>query len=681
MTTIADEFVDAPLSNEAVSEFTELVSNAMSMRKEFIDRMTDPRRDVYKECGYPSTGATDAWFFQLLFDREPVANRVVEVLPKETWQVSPEVFEDKDGEVATPFEQAWDGLGQSLRGEKSYYQDEQGSTVWEYLLRVDILSGIGSYGVILLGVDDGLPLNQPVEGVIEENSLSTTQGDGDSVAEGTGDGRYDPAGLQGAYKLTSNAIRKLAKAPPKANGKPKPGAPKPPPPPAAGAKPSVPTSPADGTKPAEKEGAETPDQPVETERKLLYLRVFPEAQAQVTSWEQNRNSPRYGQPTGYLLTYNNSKDGRSGTGAPLSSVNVHWTRIIHVADNRESDEALGVPRMRPVLNNILGIQKIDCASPEAFWKGCLNLLSLETHPQMGGDVAINRPGLERMMRKVHEGFQRYMVLMGMSAKSIAPTITDPTPHSENQIEKICIKIGVPVRVFKGSERGELASTQDDDAWNDRLKARQKIYVTPRVIVPFVDRLIMIGVLPEPEGFSVEWPDITSENKMQKMEAAEKLVTLLGAYVSGNVASVYPETELFTRDLGMDQETAMLILEQASANAEEKVQTEIDQTAKKIEAGVEPDPQAVPPTDEEGPGKKAFGANANDLLTNEEEDDLFAVDDIDDTGSELSDLLLELEGPYGLPGEGDDSGANDTTAPVVEVAPAFNAADYGGEVTE
>jgi hypothetical protein len=35
--------------------------------------------------------------------------------------------------------------------------------VWDYLCDADIKCGIGHYGVILLGLDDGAPLNEPAE--------------------------------------------------------------------------------------------------------------------------------------------------------------------------------------------------------------------------------------------------------------------------------------------------------------------------------------------------------------------------------------------------------------------------------------------------------------------------------------------------------------------------------------
>jgi hypothetical protein len=133
-----------------------------------------------------------------------------------------------------------------------------------------------------------------------------------------------------------------------------------------------------------------------------------------------------------------------------------------------------------------------------YWRGAFPGISLETHPQLGGDVKFPA-GIRQTMSNYMDGLQRYLALTGVSAKTLAPQVVDPTPQIEVQIQAICIKMGIPKRIFEGSERGELASSQDSSAWNGRIRARQDNYLTPRLIVPFIDRLIAVGVLPEPKA--------------------------------------------------------------------------------------------------------------------------------------------------------------------------------------
>ncbi len=491
-----------------------MTGNAMlASRAELFRQTLDPRRDIDVECGYPK-GYVEPHVYQDLFDREAIATRVVEVWPKETWKVTPEVYEIEDSQIVTPFEEAWDALGRSMHGEESFYQDEKGSPVWEMLLRADVLSGIGSYGIILLNLDDGKDLDQSAEAARKGRGKDTTRG-------------------------------------------------------------------------------------------LVSMRAFPESLAPITQFEADRSSSRFGQPVMYSVTFNDpSLSTQSGIGQTTSTVNVHWTRVVHLADNRLSSEIFGVPRMRPVLNRLLDLTKIYGADGEGFWRNGILKLFLETHPEMGGDVEIDTEGLKDSFEDMMNGLQQWMTLRGMSAKSVPPAVSDPTPHLAVQIEAICIQLQIPVPVFKGYEIGEQASTNNDSDWNDRVAGRQNTYCTPRIIVPMVDRLINLGVLPEPggaqttnqqlrnrlgvrqvrkrgrillvnqvgrvvgeeseAGYSVVWPDLGAMSESEKASIAATRTNALAQYGSSGLENLITPLDYLTRVYGLEEGEAQTVLENTAA---------------------------------------------------------------------------------------------------------------------
>ena len=521
----------------------ELTSNVIMSRSQMWSKLLDPRRSIDDECGYPK-GTVGAETYQGLYDREPIATRVVELMPKETWQVSPTVYEDEDPDTVTPFERRWQEINDTIRGEESWFQDEEGAPIWEYLQRADILSGVGQYGVLLLGLDDG------------EDDLT---------------------------------------------------------------------------------------KPVTSAKDLTFIGVYPESLARIIRLDRDRKSKRYGRPEMYSITFNDpyTQSPKATIGALMETRDVHHSRVLHVADNLFSSEVYGIPRQQPVLNPIMDIQKVRGGSAEMYWRGAFPGLSLETHPQLslmsgGGKVKVDQQGMRDMMEQYFNGLQRYLSLTGYSAKTLSPTVVDPTPQIAAYIEAICIKLGCPVRIFKGSERGELASSQDDAAWNDRLRFRQANYVTPRIIVPFVDKLIRLGVLPKPAktkkevtankknglitvnkfgrrllvnaetgkvegeesqgGYSIHWPDLTSQTQQEKAEVASKKTAALAAYVAGQVETIMPPQDYYTAIMGMDEEEATAILENAADLKEERMDEQEEQQAKQmdmteeqIDRGLMPDP--------------------------------------------------------------------------------------------
>lgn len=623
MTTTNDKGRPAPFSLE------QLIENVWSGRNDLFRQLCGPRGDVDQACNYPDQILAD--MYRAMYDRNGIAERVCNVWPLESWQVTPSVYEDESSTKATPFEEAWDNLGRQLHGgEKSWYQDEQGSLIWSYLLRGDVQSGIGVYGVILLGLDDGLLLEQPAWGtppdgysVKDISGVSEIQsGDGIGTASQRGGNQGvggDPGQFKGIYGDVPASDDQLPKdvyggtLPPNMRApymstmgtdaqyfgtqfSPM-NPPKPPPSSSSGS----------DLKGDAAKGSRSTGVP---ERRLLFLRVFDESLVQVVQYEASVRNSRFGQPIMYRITLNDPRTPHTGIGLPLATVRVHWSRVIHLADNLGPSEIFGVPRQRPVWNRLLDLDRFYGGSAQMYWQGAFPGLSLETNPQLGGDVIIDKDKVTQMMQDYaagvgdHGSLARWLLLVGIQAKSLAPQVVDPSPQIASQLEAICIELKVPVRVFKGSERGELASSQDDSAWNDRLKNRQYLYLNPKVLAPFIDRLIMLGVLPEPEGYSVQWPDLDSNTDVQKAGIALQKTQAVAAYVAGNVESLIPPADYLVRVLGFDEEEVEEMLAAAEEAQEEKQQEQQDLAD---QHGLVPQ---VPGFEQPQPEKVVVGAGGN-----------------------------------------------------------------------
>jgi hypothetical protein len=706
------------------------VDNALLVSRQFFQKFWDPRRNLNDECGYPETGAIQIDGLRELYDREPVANRACALMPKECWEVNPLVYEDEDPDTNTPFEQAIVDLNQGLRGGK--FKDDEGSPIWEHLKRVDILSGIGSFGILLMGFDDGLRLDEPVPGIFEYDNpdfkrltrtgvVSNMAGDcylskgeetwltsmkedktkplneaetlalnswverrekvteivrnakaNRSTAPGPlapgvpGSAAYNPMG-QGpipGQSYVAQPADEFLKAidprdqlagtdafyqPPTSSGQPlgTPGSPvslpvvgtdrqyfdsfsrapmMDPIMGSGGAEPAVAGTPlaeestgggknGDGKNGKGKNGKGkfTP------KLRLLFLRSFDESLVQIVRYEWNLNNPRFGMPVMYRVTFNDPRETHTGIGLPLATVFVHWSRILHVTDSHNtagSSEIFSPGRIKPILNPLLDIQKIRGAAGEGYYKGGFPGLTGETHPQLGGEVDIDEEKAKDAMEQWMNGLQRTLLGVGISYKTLAPNVTDPTPYLLAPMQAVALQIGCPMRVFLGSERGEMASSQDDENWNDRKRERQINYLTPRLIVPFFDRLIRIGVLPEPEGYSVEWPALDAISEKDKATIIFQKTQSIAAYAQ-NGESIMPLEVWFKEVWGWDHEK----IEQIT-DAIEKQQKENQDMADQYDFEPEPpegfhkppptpiiQPQGGPGTPGEGgPGAgKPFGA--------------------------------------------------------------------------
>lgn len=486
-----------------------LVNSSLLSRERFVRQFMDSRknRDVDDECGYPKTNELTPEHYALLYSRESVATRVVDVWPDECWKIVPEVFEDPDPDKETEFEAAWKALDAQLNGGESKFKDEKGSPIWEYLKRIDKLSGVGSYGVLLLGLSDGEDLSKPV---------------------------------------------------------------------------------------TSRKGLE-----------LLYVRCFDEALAQIASFETDPSNRRYGQPNAYNLTFYEPTT-QSTIGSKQKISQVHWSRCVHVADNLMSSEVFGMPRMQTVYNRLYDLRKMYGGCAEMYWRGAFPGLSFETHPSLGGDVTVDETAVKEKMQLYMQGLQRYFLTQGLSVKSLSPQVVDPSPQIDKLIEAICIKLAIPKRVFMGSERGELASGQDADTWEERVQERRTNHVTPRVIVPFIDRLVALGVLPMPKEYGVGWSVIKEVDPEKRASTAAKTTEALAKYVQGGVESLVPPKEYLTRVLDMDEDDVEQILEAAAEHVDEMdalAEEDMVDDSQPVEDG--PDQNGNPPQgDDSGPQPQA-----------------------------------------------------------------------------
>jgi len=238
------------LTNKAKGELLNLFYQ-QTTRRQLANRLglsfKDDSRDTYKALGYPvQLDFNHYWAF---YTREHIAKRVVDAPVDACWQKPPEITENvADGEE-TEFERACKDL-----------VDER--KIWHYMSRIDKLSGIGEFGIMLLGFD----------------------------------------------------------------------------------------------------GEQSLEEEVDSATKLLYIRPYKQDNVSIKKYEEDLTNERYGLPSVYSLKVTNAQGG-------VSENLVHWTRVIHIADELLEDDILGTPRLMNVYNLIAGLHLVAGGSGEMFWRG------------------------------------------------------------------------------------------------------------------------------------------------------------------------------------------------------------------------------------------------------------------------------------------------------------------------
>ena len=279
---------------------------------------------------------------------------------------------------------------------------------------------------------------------------------------------------------------------------------------------------------------------------VLYLSPFGEASVGIKRWTQDPGNPRYGQPEAYEVDF----------GGDLADTRreVHWSRVIHVAEGLTEDEVYGQPRLKRPWNYLEDLDKVAGGAGEMFWQGAFRGLHLD----LDKDANVQPQEEERMSQEIDEyvhRIRRYMRTQGVQVNALGGEVADPRGPFEVLISLIAGSTRIPKRVLLGSERGELASSQDITNWNAHISERQETFAEPLVLRPLVDRLIATGALPEPsEAYKVKWPNLFELSDKEKAEIAQTTAGAIQRYAPfGETDAVVPIPEFREKILGLEAE--------------------------------------------------------------------------------------------------------------------------------
>ena len=321
--------------------------------------------------------------------------------------------------------------------------------------------------------------------------------------------------------------------------------------------------------------------------KLLYIQVFSEGNASISEYQTNKSNPRCGLPEFYNLTYQ--------IGTAVSSSRVHHSRVIHVAEDVLESNVEGQSRIEPVMNRLEDMERVVGGSAEMFWRGGFPGYNFSAEQDAAGGTQ-DLTELKAEIEDYMHGMKRYLKTQGVRVDSLAQQLADPRPVVESLLDLIAAATGIPKRILMGSERGELASTQDSESWNALIDERRQEHCEPRILRPFVSRVCDLGIIPQPtNSYEVRWPILAIEGRKEAAEIGNLKTQAIASYAGSPGAETIVPPEIFLREvLGFTQEQILEIEEilgsqDAQIAAEEKVaeQAKADALAE-IQASAEPD---------------------------------------------------------------------------------------------
>lgn len=251
---------------------------------------------------------------------------------------------------------------------------------------------------------------------------------------------------------------------------------------------------------------------------ILYLAAYAEGHAKVASWVTDPTDPRFGLPEKYKIDLSSGVANFMAAGGS-NTVEVHHSRVLHIAEGLSGDEVHGRPALKRVYNDLHDLQKVRTATGEAYWQLVTGILQaiIDPEAQVTQDQLSE---LDEALQKLYHDLKRTFYGRGIELSRLAAQTPDPEAAANLYMTLIAAGAGYPKRMLFGSETGERASTEDQKTYLGSIAERQRQHAEPAILRAFIDRLIDLGALPKPgaDGYEVVWPPLFQESEKEVAEA-------------------------------------------------------------------------------------------------------------------------------------------------------------------
>lgn len=236
-----------------------------------------------------------------------------------------------------------------------------------------------------------------------------------------------------------------------------------------------------------------------------------DADVRVEEYDKDPKSARFGLPTTY-------KFKRTTLDDPAFQKSVHWSRVLHIADNVLDDEVFGSPILERVWNLLDDLDKTTGGGAEAFWLRANQGLNIDIDKDHNiGDVGSpERIALADEVEKYRHNMTRIMKTQGAKVTTLGSDVANFQQPADTILTQIAGATSIPKRILTGSEMGELASSQDRENWRDQVVGVREGFAEPFIVRPLVDRLIEYNYMAEPAApYEVRFATIITMTEEEK----------------------------------------------------------------------------------------------------------------------------------------------------------------------
>ena len=286
--------------------------------------------------------------------------------------------------------------------------------------------------------------------------------------------------------------------------------------------------------------------------KGLYFKPYSCAGITVAEVDSDPASTRYGLPLIYTLQTVDI-DGSSRIATISRSINVHYSRVVHIAEGLLDSDVEGTPALEAPWNALQDKEKVRGSSSESYYRNSRQKLALEVSD---GATLSKDPDVVRKLKdnveNFQDGYEDVLRLDKMKANMLQPSVVSPRDMFDICVEECAGTSGLPVRILTTKSGGTVTGSEDKATLNAMIADRQEMFCAD-ILLDGLSILDESGVLSLPEGATVEWEPQSALSETEKSESTSKKAgafksVMDGLYIAGGDIA---DSESVFREVGLD----------------------------------------------------------------------------------------------------------------------------------
>jgi len=264
---------------------------------------------------------------------------------------------------------------------------------------------------------------------------------------------------------------------------------------------------------------------------------------EILKWDNDPISKRFGLPVEYQLQ--TTSFGEKKKDIQTSSIIVHFSRIIHLAEGALDSSVEGSSALEPIWNNLINTLKIVGGSGEAYFRNARQQLALEADKDARlepGSSALSN--LKDNIEAHGNGWDPVLRLQNMKAHNLQIQMISPRDSFDVNSEEVSGETGIPIRVLTGKGGGQTTGSEDRASWNAVIFDRRSTECN-NYLFQGLEILQEAGLLELPDNAVIEWPPQAALNEKEQSEVNERKASTFDKIVTALAKPVGDEADIKT----------------------------------------------------------------------------------------------------------------------------------------